>query len=438
MRPGLNIMLAAFVCAVWLTPADPGWAQEEAQQERKTRRALAMSEKVHRRLSKAKEAYDEEDYAVADQLLREILEFRNLSPYETAQTNSFFASVYIVKEDLPSAIDAFLRVVEVGGPDQISPGLYQSTIRTLAQLYMQVENFTEAVKFARLSLSSKANPQPKDYLLLGLAHLSLEQWEEALDNISLAIESAQSSGAAVEENWWRYMVRAHWELEEFAEALEITRMLLTQWPKKSYWMQLQALYSYVENEPKQFVAYWCAYEQGMLTSSRELVGMAQLFMQEGVPYKAAVVLQVGIDSGAIEDNAKNYRLLAQAWQMAREDRKALVPLRKAAESGEDKQDRSTWYVRLAESHNALSEYDQCASATRQAIHEGNLKNEGRTYMLLGQCLFEQEEFEEASDAFSKAARDSDYLRAATRWQNYLKTEVVRRRDLEARLAQYAN
>ena len=57
-------------------------------------------------------------------------------------------------------------------------------------------------------------------------------------------------------------------------------------------------------------------------------------------------------------------------------------------------------------------------------------------MMLGQCLYEQEEFDQASDAFTRAARDSDTRRTATQWQNYLRREVQRRNDLEARLAQY--
>ena len=100
------------------------------------------------------------------------------------------------------------------------------------------------------------------------------------------------------------------------------------------------------------------------------------------------------------------------------------------------EDKGELYMRLAETYNALSAYDDCAAAARQALRTGELKSEGRAYMLLGQCLFEQEQFDEASDAFTRAARDSDTRRTATQWQNYLRKEVKRRSDLEARLAQY--
>ena len=429
-------LAGALSCLLVVAPIHPGWAQEQEQEERKTRRTEALSEKVHRRLSKAQDALEADDFATTEALLREINELQNLSEYERAQTNNFFGFVYVEQEDYAQAIEAFRRVIQVGGPDVIGPGLYNGTIRTLAQLYMQVENFTEAIQYARQWLDSQENPPPRDFMLLAMAHFQLEQWRESLEYVSLGIEKAQATDVEVEENWWRYMVAAHWELEEFPEALEITRILVTQWPKKQYWQQLQGLYSLVEDEPRQLAAYWCMHEQDLLDSSSELVGMAQLFMLAEVPYKAASILQKGFDSGEIEESAPNYRLLAQAWQLAREDSKAIEPLRKAAENEEDAEAKSELYVRLAESHNALSEYRECASAAREALGQSEVRNEGSIHMLLGQCLFEAEEYDDAGDAFARAARDSETRRAAARWQNYLEREVKRLEDLDERLKSF--
>ena len=438
MKARLSPIFGTVLGLLLVAPVQSGWTQEDGQQEQKTRRTEALSEKVHRRLSKAQEALDIDDFATAESLLREITELRGLTPYEQAQANNFYGFVYLKQEDYPEAIEGFRRVLQIGGPDVIGPGLYNGTIRTLSQLYMQVENYTEAIRYALQWLDSQQDPPPRDYVLVAMAHFQLEQWREALDYVSLAIEKAQATGVEVEENWWRYLVAAHWNLEEFPEALEITRILVTQWPKKTYWMQLQGLYSIVDDEDRQLAAYWCMHEQDLLDRSSELVGMAQLFLLKDIPYKAAVILQDGLDSGEIEDTPQNYRYLAQAWQMAQEDRKAIGPLRKAAEGEEDAEDRGELYMRLAESYNALSEYEECASAARAALREGEPKSEGRTYMLLGQCLFEQENYDEAGDAFARAARDSETRRAATRWQNYLEREVARLQDLDARLARYGS
>ena len=227
-------------------------------------------------------------------------------------------------------------------------------------------------------------------------------------------------------------------MEQYPEALEVSKILVSQWPKKQYWLQLGGLYSYVEDEPRQLAAYWSSYDQGLMTSNSELKSVAQLLMMQNVPYKAAVILQEGVDSGLIEATPDNYRLLAQAWQLSRDDRLALGPLRKAAEMEEDNEDRATLYVRLAEIYSALSEYNECTVATRRALQERELKSRGRTNMLMGQCLLEQEKYDEAADAFSDAADDPDVRRQAVQWRNYVTKEIARVQDLEAKLARYAN
>ena len=433
-KPG--VVPAAVFCLSLLAPAGGGLAQEEAQ-EQKTRLVEALSERVHRRLAKAQEAMDANDYATAQSLLQETRELRNITPYERAHTERFQGFLHLQQEDYPASIDVFLQIVQTRGPDEIG-GIYNELIGLLAQLYMIVEDFREAVRFGEMSLELKEDPSPTDYYRMVQANLRLEEWREVLKYGSLTIEKAEATGVPIEENWHRAMVYAHWELEDFAEALDVTKILLAEWPKKNYWTQLSALYSFLDDESRLVSAYWCAYDQGLLSTSSELVGMANYFMMVEVPYKAAVILDDGLENGSIESTVRNLKLAAQAWQYAREDRRALDPLRKAAESDEDVEDRGDLYMHLAEIHNSLGDFEECASAVRQALRVGDLKSEGRTYMLLGQCLLEQEEFDEAGDAFSQAIRDADTRREATRWQNHLKNVVERRKRLEADLARYAN
>ena len=161
-------------------------------------------------------------------------------------------------------------------------------------------------------------------------------------------------------------------------------------------------------------------------------------MMADFPYKAAVILQEGIDNGSIEGTADNYRRLAQAWQLSREASRAVDPLRKAAENEEDPEDKATLYLRLAENYNVLGQYEECAGAARDALRQNGLESEGRVNLLLGQCLFEQEEYDQAEDAFSDAADDPDVRRTATQWLNHLTIEVARLKELEAQLDRYAD
>lgn len=431
--------VSAIVCLGFLAPVPPGFAQEgEQEQEQKTRRSEAMSEKVHRRLSDAQDALDIDDFATAESKLREILELRNLTPYETAQTHRFMGYVHLKKDDFPRGIESFLQVTRTGPPDVIGPGLYNEIIKILSQLYMQVENYSEAVRYGLQWLDSQEDPPPRDYMLMASAYYYMDRWQDTVDYATQAIEKAQATGEEIKESWWNLLLAAYFELEQFSNALEVSKILVTQWPKKQYWLQMGGLYAEAEDEARQRAAYWSAYEQGLMERSQEFAATAQLLMLANVPYKAALILQAGLEDGSIEATPANYRLAAQAWQMSQENDRALDPLRKAAEGEEDLEDRAELFLRLAESYNAVGEHEECAAVAREALQQRVGKNRGRTNMLLGQCLFELENYDEAKDAFADAADDPDMRRQATRWRNHVTKEVARIQDLQRRLEQYAD
>ena len=299
---------------------------------------------------------------------------------------------------------------------------------------MQDGNFAEAVKYAHQWLDSLEDPRPDDYRLLAIAYYQMEDWRKTLEYASLTIEKAKATGVEIKENWWNLLLAAHWALEQYPEALEVSKTLLISWPKKNYWLQLGGLYYSLDNEPGQLAAYWSAYDQGLLDSGFELLTMSTLLMLAEVPYQAAVILQAGLDNGLIEDEVKNFRLLAQAWQMAQEYHKAVEPMRNAVEGEEGLEEKGSLLMNLAQTYNILGEYNNCASTAREALRLGDPEREAQVYLLLGQCQFEQQKFDEAGDSFTRAARDRDQRKAATQWQSYRKVEVERIRNNEARLA----
>ena len=86
----------------------------------------------------------------------------------------------------------------------------------------------------------------------------------------------------------------------------------------------------------------------MLTSSKELSGIAQLYLYHDVPIKAAQIMQNGMDDESIEKTEKNLpEMLAQACMHSRiEWSKAIAPLTRAAEMS----DKGKFYEQLAQSY----------------------------------------------------------------------------------------
>jgi len=408
------------------------WAQDDAasgengeQTQQKTKQTAAMSEKVYRRLAEAQALSDAEppDYAGAMKVLNELKAMPKLSPYETAQLYNFYGFVYYVQERYQDSIGAYETVLR---QPELPEGLVTSTRYTLAQLHFTIEEYSKAIELLNAWLTATANPPPDAYIMLGSAYYQLEKYPDMIPPIEKAMAIARERDTQIKEQWYLLLRVGYYEQENFAKVKDILEVLVTNWPKKEYWTQLSAMYGELDQEQRQLGAYEAAYDQGLLVKNGELVQLSQLFMQAEVPYKAASVLQKGMEDGLVEKNAQNYRLMSQAWQLAGEDKKAIAPLKSAAElSGDGELD-----VRLANSYLNLGQHDDCVTSARAGLKKGDLKREDTAYEILGMCLLELDKYEDAKSAFRKAAKDERTAGRARNWVRFIEKEQERLEQLE--------
>ena len=131
----------------------------------------------------------------------------------------------------------------------------------------------------------------------------------------------------------------------------------------------------------------------------------------------------------IKKDAKNYRLLSQAWTIAQEDDKAVPALKEAARLSDD----GVLDVRLAQSYLNLSRHKECIEAARKGIRKGDLKRADTANMVLGMCLFESDNLDGAKNAFRQAARDGRSKKNANSWLNFIQNEQKRLKQLQRQL-----
>ena len=205
------------------------------------------------------------------------------------------------------------------------------------------------------------------------------------------------------ENWWLLLRAAYFELDDMVNVRVILERLLIEWPKKEYWTQLSAVYGQLKFDDKQISSYRTAYEEGFLVRSNELVQMAQLYLSMEVPYKAAVILQKGIDAGQVDLEVKNWRLLSQAWFLAQDDQMAIAALREAAKLSDD----GELDIRLARSLANTADFEGCVYSATTAISKGDLKRDDESYITLGMCQFEVASYEDSKESFGFAEIDAE-------------------------------
>jgi tetratricopeptide (TPR) repeat protein len=159
--------------------------------------------------------------------------------------------------------------------------------------------------------------------------------------------------------------------------------------------------------------------------------MAQLYMQHEVPYKAGVLMEREMESGRVSKEAKNYRLLSQAWTLAAEDEKSIPALQEAARLS----DEGELNLRLGNAHLNLGQYGECVAAIRDGLRKGGIKSPDNAQISLGMCLYNQKEYQDAIAAFREASKTQRSARIARQWINVIESDLDRNEQI--RLAENA-
>ena len=351
----------------------------------------------------------------------------NLNSYETAQMWNFYAFIAFGQDNYPDAIFAYENVLMQA---DLPLGMETTTRFTLCQLYFQQENYQDSLDMLSEWFAIAENPGPDPYILRAQIFYQLEQFREGIEPVLQAIEVAEIQGKELQENWYRLLNVFYYELEDFPNVISVLRTIIDTWPKREYFVQLSAMYGQEGDDIRQLALYQTAFEAGWLQRSNEYVQLSQLLLQAEVPVKAALIMEEGLNDGIVESTENNWRVLAQSWQLAQEDEKAIPALSRAAGLADD----GELDLRLAQSHQNLGNWQDCIDASREGLRKGDLRREDQGNMILGACLFELEEYGQARTAFGVAEEDTRSRTAARSWIQYVNAEEERERQLQAALS----
>jgi tetratricopeptide (TPR) repeat protein len=395
--------------------------------DRKTKETVAMSQQVYEVLVEIQEFVEADDFQPA---LAKIKELQNgkkkMSPYETAQIWNLQAYTYYLMEDYKSSISSYEKVLQ---QPELPEALQQSTLKTLAQLHFTVEDYDKALETINRLMAAISEPAPDIYMLKGQAYFQMGEYEKALGPIKVAIDMYRDQGNIPKENWLLLLRVCYWELKDFPNMLIVIEELIQEYPKDTYVLTLAGVYSELGDTKKQLALTEALYEKGYIEGKQHAVNLANLYLLHGMPYKAATLLEKEMKPGNVKEDTRNLRLVSQAWYSARNDKKAIPPLVKAAAMGED----SELYMRLTQSYLNLEMWSEAAAAAKKGLAAGDLKRKDTANIMYGMALFNQRKLEQARRAFQAAGQDNRSKRAAEQWIKYVDSEMLRRDTLEQKL-----
>jgi tetratricopeptide (TPR) repeat protein len=407
---GLAVGLAGVAAPVETAHAQSERAKKKAEKEKrkKERKNFATGEWAFKKLSAAHEALEEENYTQALKLLKDMENRRSLNDHEKALMYQTFGFVYSSQGKYKEAIPYFEKCL---AQDALPESSMHQTQYNLGQLYMSAERYSDALKILVPWIKGAENPNASAYYIVGMAYVQLEDAKKALPYARMAVKKSKKP----RESYLQMALSLEFENKNYKHVARLLEVLITYFPKKSYYLQLSAVYAELGRDRNALSAMELAYEQDMLTSENELLRIAQAYLYHDVPYRAAQILDKGIKQKRIEANAKNLQSLGDAWLHARELDLALPPLQRAAAKSGD----GNLFVRIAQVHLERGENTQAVAALKKGLAKGGLDDPGNAYLLVGIAHVSEKRFGPAREAFAKAGNYEKNRAAAAQWTQHV-------------------
>ncbi|GHE21913.1 hypothetical protein GCM10017767_24340 [Halomonas urumqiensis] len=173
-----------------------------------------------------------------------------------------------------------------------------------------------------------------DHWRLARALAEAGRWQDAASRVELALERTPAPDAAQRRlaiTVWRRSGDDEAALSMLADGLKDTR-------DPARWREASALAQRLGDTGRAAAIWETAWRRGIFEGEEALRRRIHLHMAGGTPARAAEALAEALQAGTLEDSDAHRRLLAQAWEAARERDLALAAweaLATRTDAGED-------------------------------------------------------------------------------------------------------
>jgi len=329
--------------------------------------------------------------------------------YEAAVVKELSADLYVAHGDYANALSVLQPVVA----QNILQGSEQREAQlTLGKLLVASGQYQPGLDALRNLVQGQENPAPDVLVAMAQAYAQLGQCRLATPEVKRAIESVADPAP----EWYQLQVACLYQQHDYAGAVDTLQAALTRYPEQTqYWQQLGEAYAQSGDASKALAVYVLMYRQGLVRQLQDYLNLTSLYLQNGLPYQAGVVLQEGLQSGVVPANEADFMLLASAWQDAGDVDRAVAALGEA-----EKQSKTgDAFLAQAQIYTQRHEWFSAIDTAKKAIAKGGLKRPGRAWLLQGIAQVQNRQYDEGTASLREAAKYEDSRNQADTWLHYL-------------------
>jgi tetratricopeptide (TPR) repeat protein len=425
--------------------ATPAFAQDK---EPKKELSDKIAEAINGPIKNAKDAKNwNEVIRLEDKLLAETAP----TSYDRAVLVVDKAQTYMQNNKLSEAIaplEEALKLSDAYG--YFDPSINLEMVFSLTQLYgAEAQNskkpedqrrlFAKAYNYVRRWLDNSKTPnvdmeQLAASILLGQATVNPEKVDLGLVKQAEAeIEKGMRMSVKPAEAFYVYLLAAYQQQGDYKKSADLLELLVKRSPNnKQYWSQLAQTYlqlaqgeseSSLDYSVRAILAMERAQQYGAMTTPKDNYALAATYYNIKQYDRAAELLENGLKNGSIENDQKNWTLLASAYQVLHKEMKAIDALKEGSrrfpKNGElDLQIGNLYY--------SLDRGPDAYNYIKTALAKG-VSKPAQAYFFLSYLAFDMKKLDEALDAIQKAVKLDPHSKDANRLQGVIK-DAIRERD----------
>lgn len=376
-----SAMTFALSSGMMAISANAAFAQEAAAEGRQ------FGSKAGQIVNEALTFITSEQWGSALSKLNEALTVPELNPYERSMIYQMQGQAYYEQDQLLPAQQAFESAINAGG---LLPKESDSLRVNIAQLMIGNGQFAEGAQMLENWGSQGGNLTDKHREFI------MQAWIQS-ENYSRALPYA--------ERWFNAKnpkVRADFDLLNFlynnlglpGKQADIVRQMINRWPEdKTLWDAWASMLANGGREAEAFEVTKMLYLGGALTSEPDISKVVQYYSSYGMPFQAAQILEKEMNAGRVATTPERLVQLADRFRQAREFKRALPILEKAAQQSGKAKSYADWGEALY--HGGLCE--RAETAFTQAVNKGY--DAGKSWSLIAACRYDegQKEVRETCD-----------------------------------------
>jgi len=345
-------------------------------------------------------------------------------PYANALRLQTLGQVELQLDRYPQALKAFQAAYRLEVLDDVQQ---RQLLHLQAQLQLSQENWKVGAKLLEQWLvdtreaekNAKPGPDGKpvaskiradDYLWLAQAYSQQEKWRQTIDRIRVALKMRPNAP----ENWHQLELAGHLNRKDWKSSLTVLRRLVQMNPKEGYWSQIASLQLQLKRRRGALATMRIAHELGYLKKGSNHKLLAQLMLQQGMPYQAARIMENAMKRKLVKRSNSNLRLVASAWTQAREQDEALDSLQVLAK----RKPTATLLGRIARLQVHQQRWGDAEKTLKRAL-KLKAKNPERLLLLQGIARVRMERLDDARRSFKQAQQYADARGVAESWLQYL-------------------